>query len=208
MRGDFERARALYRRAFAIFQELALHLDAAGVSQLSGRIELLAGDASAAERELRRGYDYFSRLGERYALSSVAGLLAEALVVQGRIDEADALASETAALAAPDDVDAQTLWRLARAKVLASRVELDHAEELAREAVALLEPTDYVVNKVSAYECLATILASLAQKDEARELLHHASSLATEKASPAMTMRLGELEAGLEALPLTASEPV
>ena len=86
----------------------------------SGRVELLAGDAAAAERELRRGYDYFSRLGERYLLSSVAGLLAEALGAQGRLDEAEALSRETEALAAEDDVEAQTLWRSTRAKVLAS----------------------------------------------------------------------------------------
>ena len=66
MRGDFEHARELYRRALATFEELGLLIDAAGVSLHSGRVELLAGDPAAAERELRRGYEYFSRLGERY----------------------------------------------------------------------------------------------------------------------------------------------
>ena len=131
MRGNFERGRELYRRALATFADLGLHVDAATVSLSSGRVELLAGDPAAAERELRRGYEEFTRLGERYLLSSVAGLLAEAVFAQGRIDEADALATETAELAAEDDVDAQMLWRLTRARVLASRGEHEEAEMLA-----------------------------------------------------------------------------
>src|SRR5207247_1574925 len=110
MRGDFERARELYRRALATFEELGLLIDAAGVSLHSGRVELLADEPEAAERELRRGYEYLCRLGERYLRSSVAGLLAEAVAAQGRMDDAEALALETEELAAEDDVDAQTLW--------------------------------------------------------------------------------------------------
>jgi class 3 adenylate cyclase/tetratricopeptide (TPR) repeat protein len=208
MRGDFERARELYRRALATFEELGLPVDAATVSLSSGRVELLAGDAVSAERELRRGYEYFSRLGERYLLSSVAGLLAEAVGAQGRLDEAEALARETAELAAKDDVDAQTLWRLAHAKVLARRGELGDAERLVREAVGLLEPTDYVVNRVSALASLAGVLLLSARDKEARELLEQARILAHEKSSPVMLAQLGELDAELTQLALTSANPV
>jgi class 3 adenylate cyclase/tetratricopeptide (TPR) repeat protein len=207
MRGDFERARELYRKALATFEELGLPIDAAAVSLSSGRVELLAGDAASAERELRRGYDYFSRLGERYLLSSVAGLLAEAVGAQGRLDEAEALARETSELAAEDDVDAQTLWRLAHAKVLARRGELTEAERLVREAVGLLEPTDYVVNRVSALASLAGILLLGARDHEARELLEQARILALEKSSPVMLAELDVLDAELTRLSLTTTAP-
>jgi ATP/maltotriose-dependent transcriptional regulator MalT len=206
MRGDFERARELYRAALATFEELGLPVDAAAVSLSSGRVELLAGDPVSAEHELRRGYDYFSRLGERYLLSSVSGLLAEAVGAQGRLDEAEALARETAELAAEHDVDAQTLWRLAHAKVLTRRGQLAEAERLVREAVALLEPTDYVVNRVSALSSLAGVLLLSARDKEARELLEQARALAVEKSSPVMLEQLGELDAELTQLALTASE--
>jgi class 3 adenylate cyclase/tetratricopeptide (TPR) repeat protein len=193
MRGDFDRARDLYRRALATFEELGLHVDAATVSLSSGRVELLAGDAAAAERELRRGFDELSRLGERYLLSSVAGLLAEAVVAQGRLEEAEALASETAEIAAEDDVDPQVLWRLTRAKVLAFRGDLEDAEALASEAVRLVEETDDVVNRVSAFACLAWVSLLAGREHRARELLQQARTLAEDKGSPVMTTWLDEL---------------
>jgi tetratricopeptide (TPR) repeat protein len=195
MRGNFDRARELYGEAFVTLEELGLPVDAATVSFYSGRVELLAGDAEAAERDLRDGYDYFSRLGERYLLSSVAGLLAEALANLGRIDEAEALSLETEALSAEDDVDAQTLWRTARARVLAARGELVEAEALARDAVELLEPTDDVLNQVNAYACLASALLVSGQEHEARQALSRAQALAEAKRSPVMLARLRELEA-------------
>jgi class 3 adenylate cyclase/tetratricopeptide (TPR) repeat protein len=207
MRGDFERARELCRTALATFEELNLRVDAATLSLDSSRVELLAGDARAAERELRRGYDYFSRLGERYLLSSVSGLLAEAMVAQGRLEEAEALAHETKEIAAGDDVDAQTLWRLARAKVLAYRGELEEAEALAREALGLLEPTDYIVNQVSALACLASVLLLAGNEPESRGLLTRARELAHAKASPTMLERLDELENALAQGSLATADP-
>jgi len=197
MSGHFERARELYRRALATFEELGLLIDAAGVSLHSGRVELLAGDPSAAEHELRRGYEYLSRLGERYLLSSVAGLRAEAVAAQGRLDDAEALASETEALAADDDVDAQTLWRLAKATVLAQRGELAGAETLAREAVELLAPTDYVLNQVTALARLAWVLQIDGDEPEAHELLARARALAQAKGSAIMLERLDAVDAKL-----------
>src|SRR5512132_1259065 len=197
MRGQFERARELYGQALATFEELGLPVDAATVSFASGRVELLAGDAVAAERDLRRGYDYFSRLGERYLLSSVAGLLAEALGSQGRIDEAEALSRETEELAAEDDVEAQALWRTTRARVLASRDELEEAEALAREAVELLEPTDDVLNQVNALACLASVLLLAGDEPEGNDVLARARELAQAKGSPVILERLGHVYAQL-----------
>ena len=150
MQYEFERARELYTRARAMFEELGLHVDASTLSLSSAHVELLAGNPEAAERELRRGYDHLAALGERYLLSSVAGLLAEALFEAERFDEAEDAALATEELADESDVDAQSLWRTTRAKILAQRGSLVEAEALAREAVELLAPTDGVVTKVAA----------------------------------------------------------
>ena len=84
-----------------------------------GLIELAADDPAAAERALREGYEVLRVMGERGYLSTIAGILAEAVYRQGRLDEAQRLTEEAQALAAADDFDAQSRWRATRAKVLA-----------------------------------------------------------------------------------------
>src|SRR4029077_9906248 len=54
MRGDFELARTLYRRAAAILADLGPSVTSSTLSTESSRVEALAGDFEAAERELRR----------------------------------------------------------------------------------------------------------------------------------------------------------
>jgi ATP/maltotriose-dependent transcriptional regulator MalT len=178
-----------------MFEELDLRVDASTLCLSSAHVELLAGDPEAAERELRRGYDHLDALGERYLLSSIAGLLAEALVAAGRFAEAEDAALATEELADESDVDAQSLWRTTRAKILAQRGSLVEAEALAREAVALLAPTDGVVTKVSALADLARILVIAGRDEEALALIGEAREMAELKGSPVMVDRLDELAA-------------
>ena len=84
-------------------------------------VELLADDPAAAERELRWGYDTLGEIGELGWLSTVAGILGEALCAQGRYDEAEELTSVTEESADAEDAYSQALWRSVRAKVLTRR---------------------------------------------------------------------------------------
>jgi len=206
LRGNFGRARELCRAALATFEELGLPLDAATVSLDSSRVAFLAGDPVGAELELRRGYDYLVGVGERYLLSSVAGLLAEALFAQGRLDEADVLTRETEEFAADDDIDAQTLWRIVRAKILAERSDFVQAEALALEAIEMLKPTDYVVNDVSARDSLAVVLHLAGRHDEADELFEEARALAAGKGSQILLERLSQLREELTQRLLSISD--
>ena len=110
---------------------------AAAITTWSSGVELLAGDAAAAERELRPAL----------ARARGAGRAREPLVGRrparrgarapgaARGGARGSLTSERAA--SPDDVHAQIAWRAARAKVLASLGRAEEAERLAREAVEL-----------------------------------------------------------------------
>ena len=57
MRGAFDAARERARFAEEIYLELDLQLAFAGLTQVTGPMEFLAGEAAAAERELQRGLD-------------------------------------------------------------------------------------------------------------------------------------------------------
>ena len=201
MRGRFEPARDLCRRALAMFEELGLVVDAGAVALSTGRVELLAGDAAAAETALRRGYEYFASVGERYVQSSLAGLLAEAVFMQGRWDDAETLAREVEELAAADDVDAQMMWRLQQARVSAVRGDLADAERLARQAVELLEPTDDIVSKIAALATLASVVRLAGNGQEADELLALAGELANAKGTPIVLEQVPGLAANMPASP-------
>jgi predicted ATPase/class 3 adenylate cyclase len=201
MRGRFEPARDLCRRALAMFEELGIVVDAGAVALSAGRVELLAGDAAAAETALRRGYDYFASVGERYVQSSLAGLLAEAVFMQGRWDDAETLAREVEELAAADDVDAQMMWRLQQARVSAVRGDVADAERLAREAVELLEPTDDIVSKIAALATLASVVRLAGNGQEPDELLALAGELANAKGTPIVLEQVPGLAVNMPASP-------
>lgn len=143
--GRFADARAAIARARSVFAGFEAKLARAEAAIPAGWMELIAGDPAAAERYLKEGYEAFRAMGERGYLSTIAGLLAEALYAQGRLDEAQRLTEEAEALAGGDDIDAQARWRATRAKLLARRRQFPAALRLAKEAVALSSSTPWAV---------------------------------------------------------------
>ena len=177
MGGRFDEARDLARRARSILEDLGLRLRAGWVSETLGSIEMLAGDAVAAERELRAGFDVMAELGEHGYQATAAAMLAHALVRQGRFEEAERLAALSASAAAEDDLASQVLWRSATARVLAASGSMDEAEALAREASALVEATDDVNMHADTLVDLAEVLRTEGEHDGARAALDRAIEL-------------------------------
>jgi len=154
MRDSYDAARELARRAKSIYAELGLQLGSAGLSQVAGPMELLAGDLSAAERELRRGLGILEPSG---AHGYQAALLAQVLYEQGRPREAAVQVEAAAAHAAPDNVAAQVAWRGVRAK-LDVEESPERALALARDAVGLAETTEAPNLLADALSDLAAVL--------------------------------------------------
>jgi len=94
-------------------------------------MEILAGDAKAAERELRDAIQVASDMRASRYVALYRTRLAHVLISQGR-DE-DALAELEQARKIYEE---HALWKTARARVLARRGETEEAVALAREAVA------------------------------------------------------------------------
>ena len=164
-------------------EELGFRVDAAAMVLESSRVEILAGDPAAAERELRRGFIVLEELRERYVLSTLSGLLGQAIWAQGRPGEAEDMSALAEELAEPDDIDAQVTWRCLQAKVLAPRGEADEAERLVRSAIDLLETTDAVVLQIGAFSDLGEVLR-LSGRPGAGEALERARSLAEAQGQP------------------------
>ena len=177
MRGEFDRARDAYRRAESSLDELGRKVLAASVSQDASEVEMLAGDPEAAERELRRGYHILEEVGERYLMSTVVALLAQAVYAQGRYSDADDLANLAEAMTTEDDVVSQALWRSIRAKLLARDGKADEAEAIGAEAVELLRTTDSLERQAQALEHLADARAIAGRLETAADALTEAIEL-------------------------------
>jgi tetratricopeptide (TPR) repeat protein len=143
MRGEFEDARAICARARTELEEVGQSRRLADLAEVTASIEMLAGAPDEAERDLRFSYETLKRIGDTAVLSTVAAELAEALYIQGRLEEAERVAEESAGLAAGDDVESQVRWRMTRAKVLARQGHFEDAEQLAREAVRLATEAEF-----------------------------------------------------------------
>ena len=159
MNGESDRARGAAADGRANVADLTMSMTGASTSIESTRVEMLNGEAAAAERDLRRDYDTLASMGETYFRSSVAGLLAHALWSLERFSEADQFAQVGEELADPDDVDSQVIWRTVRAKLLARDGRVDEAVALAEGAVAMAGETDDVDRQADAQRELAAVHA-------------------------------------------------
>jgi ATP/maltotriose-dependent transcriptional regulator MalT len=165
--GDFDDADDLAARGTSILDALGRSVGLAAISTWTAAIELLAGDAAAAERDLRAALEQLDAAGQRANAASVAAQLAETLAVAGRHEEALSLTAASEAAAAPDDVHAQIAWRVAQAKVAAALGSGAESERVAREAVALAYATDSPYYTADALEALAVALDAAGRHAEA-----------------------------------------
>jgi tetratricopeptide (TPR) repeat protein len=188
MRDAFDAARVLAERATSIYAELGLQLASAGLSQVVGPMELLAGDAGAAEREIRRGLAILEPHGA-HGYQEV--LLAQSLCEQGRAEEAAEHLEVGTKNAAADNVAAQVLWRSVRAR-LDAETSPDTALALAREAVALAEATQSPNLLADALSDLAAVLRS-SDDGEAAVVARRALELYERKGNVPAARRVADL---------------
>ena len=186
--GRFESAEELCERSMRMLEEFGARLTLAGMRLWSGGARLLAGDPAAAEAELRAGVDRLEAIGERGLLAALMPLLAEALLRQGRDDEAAEFVSAARRATAPGDAMAEVAWRCVHATLAARRGDDDEAAAVAREAVELAAATDSPVLRAEALLALAAALRDEAPAHEARRLFEA-------KGSPVGARRAQELAA-------------
>ncbi len=176
--GDFDEARHLIGKAEERYRDLGFQVLAVTVrGQNGGRLELAAGNPSAAEAALRDAREALTALGERGYLSTVVALLGEALFAQGHYDEADGLAAEARELTAEEDLPAQVPALNVQARVASARGRHADAERLARDAVARTETSDFVTIQADALRCLADVLDASGDTGGSRDLRSRALEL-------------------------------
>lgn len=190
MQGHFDSARKLIAQGKALAEELGLEVLLPGVAWEAGYIELLAGDAAAAERELRPACEALERMGNWGNLAVLAPMLADALFMQGRDEEALRLTELTERIVNAWDVEPQIAWRRVRAKLFARRGQVEEAERLAREATALAARTDFLDDHAQAVADLAEVLRLAGRPKQSAAAVQEAIRLYEAKGNIAAAARL------------------
>lgn len=172
MLGQFEEAREVVDRGRSnVVERFRLKRPLMFVAKASATVETLAGDLSAGERELRSALDIARAMEERDQVSQIAAGLSRTLSLQTQRDEADAFASESQRTAPAEGVQAQALWRAARARVLSGGGRHDEAEQLAGEALDLVQRTDMLNLRGDLLLDLGDILAAAGDHDRGAAVL-------------------------------------
>jgi len=179
--GDLAAARQLLTEGRTTAEDLGTHWAIPWYAWWGGDVEALAGDLVVAEQELRRGFALYQQMGEQSTLSTLAAELADVLYAQGQDREALGCTEVSEKAAGHDDVWSQTIWRAARAKILARLGQLDVADRLAREAVRLAESTDFLDMRASALLALANVLRVAGRPHDAKPLIDDAVRLYEQK---------------------------
>jgi tetratricopeptide (TPR) repeat protein len=159
---------------------------------------MLAGDAAAAEREIRPDCEMLQGMGETYFLSSMAPTLARALLAQGRDDDALPWIETAEQTAAEDDLDAQAECRCVRGLFLAGMGSLIEAETVVRKAVYMASQLETPSLRGASLVDLSTVLIQAGRSDEARQALGEAIAVYAAKGDRSSVARAEKLLAQIE----------
>ena len=100
-------------------------------------------DIEGAERLSRESIRTLVKLEDRGTLCEAQRQLAETLLLQGKIDEAERYAEAALETVGPQDMSSRASTRYTLARVRRAQGRLDEAEKLLREAVAIIDETEY-----------------------------------------------------------------
>ena len=177
MQGDFAKGREFSEQQRQMLAELGPSVTAWSTSLERARVELLAGDVEAAERELRADDAALAALDERYFRSTIVAMLAGVLAIRGLREEAEQAVEIARELADEDDVASQVLWRTAHARLLAEADKPDGAIEAAERAVAIAIDGDDIELLGDAKAALGEVLWQLGRRESAEPPLREALAL-------------------------------
>jgi class 3 adenylate cyclase/tetratricopeptide (TPR) repeat protein len=164
--GEFDAALEAMNEYRRHLRELGKEREYANSGECVWDVCLWSGSWQYGEAAMREAYELMEQRGNKAYLSTAAINLGEAVVRQGRLEEAERLCEVGDELRASDDAEAEARLSALRARVRAARGDLVRAEVHARRALELAAGTDYLEQAADAWLILAEILRAKGDADE------------------------------------------
>jgi class 3 adenylate cyclase/tetratricopeptide (TPR) repeat protein len=143
------------------------------------------GEPARAERLFRESIRILAPLEDRATLCESQRSLAQLLIEQGKLDEAERLALAARQTVGPQDLTSLATTAMALGLVRAAQGKDEEAEQLLREAHATIAETDHRRHEVETLEGLTQFLRERAREPEAASLEERRGELVSAASSAA-----------------------
>jgi class 3 adenylate cyclase/tetratricopeptide (TPR) repeat protein len=184
-RGELEDAAAALEGAREHLSEAGAAWALGRTLNFAARVARQQGDLTRSERLFRESIRLLATLEDRATLCESQRSLAELLLAEGRVDEAERLALAARETVGPHDVTSLATTAMSLGLVRAAQGNDEEAEELLREAYDTISTTLHRSGQREALEALAQFLRERGRDDEAAELELRREGLLAEAASAA-----------------------
>jgi class 3 adenylate cyclase/tetratricopeptide (TPR) repeat protein len=189
---DLDGARADSDLSRAIYEELGMPLEAAATSQGRAVVEMLAGDPSVVEAEMRRDREVLAGMDAFGYLLSTEIRLAQVLMELGRHDESREIAEHAARELSADDLTARAELSSLEVRFFLHEGRHAEAEAIARSSLEGLGTRDHFDLVPTALVDLADVLGAQGREGEAAGLLHEAKAIHVAKENAAALAKVEE----------------
>ncbi|MDQ3992449.1 MAG: AAA family ATPase [Actinomycetota bacterium] len=165
---DLEGAQTAFESARELFTEAGAAAPLAKTLQQLASVAARRAEPARAEKLLRESVRTLRQLERRGALVESLRQLAELLVADGKLDEAERFAIEARETVTPHDISSLATTSTALALVREAQGRDEEAERLFREALAILGEVAWPSLERKPLRALARFLRSRGREDEAR----------------------------------------
>ncbi len=170
LEGRLADAEVLLDEARELFAESGAALTLGRTLNWLGLVVWERRDLRRAEAIFRDAIRILKPIGDRGTLVESQRLLAQVLLDEGRLDEAERFALEARETVGAGDASSGSTTRLALGLVRAAQGRDAEAEQLLREADEILRPTGFRRYRTAPLKALAGFLDARGREDEARQV--------------------------------------
>jgi class 3 adenylate cyclase/ATP/maltotriose-dependent transcriptional regulator MalT len=170
IRNECDEAESWFTQALDLFNEAGSSWGIAHTSKALARIAWFGGEPKRAEKLLRESIRVLAPRQERGILCESQRLLAQLLLGEGRVDEAEKYALAARETVSAEDLTSRATTRVALAEIRAEQGRDSEAETLFREAMEITRSGEHSRTDLEVLRPYAQFLRERGRDDEAAEL--------------------------------------